>query len=527
MHFTTKHWGSTVLSLALAGCAEDAEDGAAADGGTTTGASSSGSANTTADTSGDGPTDDDSSSTGTSTGDAFDDVPRFEPGDCRVDVPEGVELECGDLIVAQDRLDPEAGTIALHVVRFLSANPEAAADPMVVLTGGPGQPMAGLVAGLPAPVVEILTAERDVIFYDQRGVGASLPALTCDGIDTSTDDPAEQLAAVAACRDDLVDRGIVLHAFRTVESADDLDDMRVALGVPALNVFGTSYGTRLGLEVLRRHPETTRSAVLDSQVPADLPWPVHVGANFDAALTAVFAACDGDDACSAAYPDLEAAFSGAVARFDAEPLMFPGGTLSGSDVVALLFQGMYDTTFIPVVPQVVETLRSGTTDEIEAILGEMGMRRGAPETTPGMHLAVLCNDVVRYLEAADAYATVTDAGLRPEVETWALQNLATYVDGCEGWPTVDSGPDFLEPVSSDVPTLLTGGEFDPVTPMVWSERVAETLSAAQVVAFATHGHGPLVESECGLSLLLGHIGDPSATLDAACAEDFSIEFVLR
>ncbi len=46
-----------------------------------------------------------------------------------------------------------------------------------------------------------------------------------------------------------------------------MDALRRALGVAQIDLLGASYGSLLGLTVLKNHPEGIRAAVLDSVVP--------------------------------------------------------------------------------------------------------------------------------------------------------------------------------------------------------------------------------------------------------------------
>ena len=51
----------------------------------------------------------------------------------------------------------------------------------------------------------------------------------------------------------------------------DLDAIREALGYPALNVYGVSYGSRVAQHYARRFPESTRTIIIDGVVPPQLP----------------------------------------------------------------------------------------------------------------------------------------------------------------------------------------------------------------------------------------------------------------
>lgn len=110
----------------------------------------------------------------------------------------------------------------------------------------------------------------DVIIVDQRGLGRSAPVLDCPFAASLPDSlflvPGQLVAAfrsqVAACAERWRAQGSEPTAYSTVESADDVDDLRGALGIPRIDVVAFSYGTRLALAVLQRHEPHVRRLVL-------------------------------------------------------------------------------------------------------------------------------------------------------------------------------------------------------------------------------------------------------------------------
>ena len=86
-----------------------------------------------------------------------------------------------------------------------------------------------------------------------------------------TDERAIATAAHTACRARLVEDGVELDAYDTPATVLDVEDLRTALGIDEWNLFGVSYGTTVALEVVRQHPESVRSVVLDSAYPTDVP----------------------------------------------------------------------------------------------------------------------------------------------------------------------------------------------------------------------------------------------------------------
>jgi pimeloyl-ACP methyl ester carboxylesterase len=63
-----------------------------------------------------------------------------------------------------------------------------------------------------------------------------------------------------------------LGAYTTVESSEDLESLRKALGVPRLNLWGISYGTHLGLAYLRRYADRVERAILAGVEGPDGTW---------------------------------------------------------------------------------------------------------------------------------------------------------------------------------------------------------------------------------------------------------------
>ena len=259
---------------------------------------------------------------------------QVEWGDCDVEVPDGVEIDCGTLTVPADRADPDAGTVrlAFGVVRTDADDPAEA--PVVYLSGGPGQ---GTLESVPQGFDQLyapLAGSRDVVLLDQRGTGLSEPSLACDEYTSwsrstlGSDLPAEELEAQAVqaleeCRQRLVDDGVDLADYDSAASAADVDDLREALGHDEWDLYGISYGTRLAQTAMRDHPDGIRSVVLDAAYPVDADLYAETPGNAVRAMDALFAACAADPWCATAYPDLGQRFWALVAELDATPRPSP------------------------------------------------------------------------------------------------------------------------------------------------------------------------------------------------------------
>ena len=92
--------------------------------------------------------------------------------------------------------------------------------------------------------------------------------------------------------------------YTTTVAADDLDDVRAALGYDRIDLYGTSYGGTLVQYYIRQHPEHVRVAVLDGATPLDVPVRERIAVNSQRALDLLLKRCEEDASCHSAFPDI-------------------------------------------------------------------------------------------------------------------------------------------------------------------------------------------------------------------------------
>ena len=213
-----------------------------------------------------------------------------------------VPARCATLRVAEDRSSANGRKLDLAIAWVPSTAKTPARDPVVMLAGGPGQ---SALEAFPTvyPAFREILRQRHVLLVDQRGAGRSNP-LTCPGtlndealrlLDTAGVDEARRLTA--DCLQEL-GPNVDVRAYTTSAYIADLEDVRRALGIAQFNLVGISYGTRVGLEYLRRHPASIRAVVLDSVVPPSLALGNEHAKNLEAAVDAQFARCTADPGCA-------------------------------------------------------------------------------------------------------------------------------------------------------------------------------------------------------------------------------------
>jgi len=345
-------------------------------------------------------------------------LPTFEQTGCdlpRVGADVEARLSCGAVRVPRDHGSPEAGTFRLSVVVIRSATQPPHNDPVIYISGGPGNPLT-IYAGPSG--TQAVCADRDLILVDQRGTGRSEPFLCPDharalpdtnfmiAADGNPDRQVQRHAAFMACRDEARAREIDLRDFGTRTTAEDLDGVRRALRIARWNVYGESYGTTVAMTLAALHPETVRSLVLDSIYPPD-PVPYWSEIVSDT-RNAFFALCAGDRACNANYPDLAETYRQTPAGSSSHPLMIPAPpplrhlgdqfrvTASGFEL--LIFQLLYFPTSYPTLPRIIRSIHDGRVRGLTPLLGSLYERPSSEMAAT--HAAVECRDRPPFPRAA-------------------------------------------------------------------------------------------------------------------------------
>jgi pimeloyl-ACP methyl ester carboxylesterase len=87
-------------------------------------------------------------------------------------------------------------------------------------------------------------------------------------------------------------------------------------------------------------------------------------------------------------------------------------------------------------------------------------------------------------------------------------------------------PEFLTPVSSDIPTMVVYGLNDTQTSSADARHAAETLSRSQVIEVPEAGHGAIIFSQCVKDIGMAFIERPEMAPDTACLASLKPKFVL-
>lgn len=423
------------------------------------------------------------------------------------------DLECGTLEVPRVRGEPDAGVTNIFVARQRSRSfPTGRA--VFQLAGGPGG-SAVTQSGLVPLLLGGLREDFDLIYVDQRGTGFS------GYLDCPEGGFPQDRAGNEACLRALGD----VRGLGSVEAAHDVDRVRRVLGYRSIALRGGSYGTRVGLEVLRQHGEVVEAAVLDGVDPPDADFFGWTLGKADVGIELLIDDCDADPACVAVSPDLGAdlhARKAALAEAP-RPISVGGAPDVEDDGLFVLALGylVEDSYWRHDVPRAVHAAIEGDHAPWNALLGDLfGVAiadradLSSSYVAPGLYLFVTCTESLPNAGGLDELRALAD-GLG-----WGDGHLLDVAEACAALdaPPIDAA--LLAPVTSEVPTLLLSGAADIQTPPEMAEHALETLSNARhvVVPHATHS---VMITPCGAELIEDFLRgdhDPAA-LDVACLDD--------
>lgn len=462
-------------------------------------------------------------------------VGDFEETPCEFDVgtdlitPDLLGFRCGLVTVPEQHSNPDGPTIRIPVAINAAGVPDPAPDPLFLAQGGPGGDAFGVFA-LTAPDSPA-GANRDIVIFNQRGTRYAEPDLQCEEdlavtIESLTmTDPDEVMAlsqqAVADCRARLLDEGINLDAYDSLENAADIDIIREALGYEQFNFYGVSYGTLLGLHLLELDPPSLRSVILDSVVATQINFATQTGSTENRAYDAYMGFCAEDPDCSAMYPDLEARLVALFDVLDASPAELSvtdsdtGETydalLTGEGLRGLVFQLFYIGDFYAVLPRVVSDLERGEVGFVEGIYSLIAFDRSF---SSGMYWSVFCSEETEF-----SAENISLSDLRPFIADDVEEGVDSLIEACAAWDVAPLPSSVNSPTVSDTPTLLLSGQFDPITPPSYAEIAAETLSTSYNFVNPYGAHGNVFNGDdCTDQILADFLDDPLTEPDASCLD---------
>lgn len=412
---------------------------------------------------------------------------------------QNVAGELGRLVVREKRSNPKTNLIELAFVRLKSTS-ATPGYPVVYLDGGPGSSAINI-ARVPDYMRAFMKLREagDVILLDQRGIGRSKPNLTRLSSEALPLDVfADNDVALRAFRDRAVaaatyfrNEGVDIQAYNTIESANDVDDLRKALGAEKLNLVGFSYGTHLGLACIRYHGANLNRVVLIGTEGPDhtnkLPSTSDVSLNRLAKLAAAAPELEGK------VPDLVGMLREVFARFEKQPVTVqitdqrtkkPVEVKVGKGGLQfLIMRDLGDTNDLPIFPAWFYTMHQGDYSILSRFVERRYNQFGA-----GISLMTVVMD------ASSGTTKERTAKINEEAKTALLGHMVNFpfpgVDEAVGNP--DLGDKYRSPIQTSVPTLFISGTLDNNTPPFQADEVRKKFQRSTHLVVENAGHESMV-----------------------------------
>jgi pimeloyl-ACP methyl ester carboxylesterase len=411
------------------------------------------------------------------------------------DLEPGQVVECATITVPLDYDRPRGEQIEIGLARRQATNPDEKIGTILMDPGGPGGSGVDYVMST-NPLTPAAAERFDIVGFDPRGVNTSTEVLCGEdalvdvwsiGVPTDEDSFEALEEANAALTEDCRERtGKLFDHVSNLETVEDMERIRRALGEGRLNYLGYSYGTIMGQQYAEEYPHRIRTMVLDGNMDHSLesPWEfmstetAPLEENFiafaDWCESAPECALHGEDVASV-YADLKAAARAGelVDPYTGEPLDFP--TLTGAYTFSVNFPQFWS----PVAADY-KAMRDG-----EQLAGVRAYQEEVE--VPALSYPAWCQDFNFAVEDYEELAALTGklAEAYPNVE-WTPYN--DYVVQCVGSGIEQTNEaDELDIRRSAPPLVFIGNLHDYATVYEWSE-VSSEQADGHLVTYEGFGH---------------------------------------
>lgn len=380
-----------------------------------------------------------------------------------------VESELGHLKVPENRTHSKSKQIELTFVRFRCTGSKPGA-PIVFLAGGPGN--SGINAAKSRSRFPLFMAMRefgDVIALDQRGTGMTVPALGCDYslTDFPLDVPPTRELLIQKTREKSSlcvafwkEKGVDLSGYNTIESAKDVEDLRIALQTPKLILWSLSYGTHLALAAIKLFPERIEKAILAGTEGLDQT--LKLPSDNEKMLRKINAFIKTDKAVQAKVPDLIVLIKKVLAQLDKKPVNVIVKDPDNDKSV--------NVTVSKFVMQYVTAMGMGTGDMFAYPMFYYQASKGNYKPVAEYWYDNLKSGIGSAMSFMMDCSSGASAGRLKKIKQQTGETLLgnesnlVYPEVCDVWGSPDLGIEFRNTPVSSTPILFISGTLDGRTP---------------------------------------------------------------
>jgi pimeloyl-ACP methyl ester carboxylesterase len=404
-------------------------------------------------------------------------------------------LVCDGMLVPVDH-DGGGSTATIWIVYATHRAVGVPVGTLAIAVGGPGESGLDDAVGIVDTLDPDLVRKYDLLFFDQRGVGAS-EGRDCPKAGQAYDAavPAEDSArtfADACVREAGVDPSTVAR-YSTHQAAEDLDSIRDRLGIDHLALYGESYGTELVQAYAASHPDRVSALILDGAVDltrsANSFW-ADAAKGFAQVLNDTLDACTADATCRHDVADPQSAYDLALRAFgQANDLDFADrdGVVRPHHIDPAEFESAVDSLlYDPVGRMLIQraVAAASRNDFVPAarLIDALGAGENGGVSSFAYH-AVTCADY-RVSPSADPhdFAAVQQAGAAAGVPDLRTDEVYSSQYPCLFWPYQPADGARPKPITTTpFPVFVLGAADDPITPVDQARSIAGRLSDGYLI----------------------------------------------
>ncbi len=437
-------------------------------------------------------------------------------------LPEREDVIPGAILVPENHNDPDSNKIQITYVVLKAKDTTSSAYPMIFFAGGPGG--SALSPGLVNFILEHpFTEERDVILFDQRGIGYSspLPDMSSDVFNILAKDANEEeelelmTAMMYDYKNKCVEQDISPQFYNTMQNAKDVGMLFKHLGYGKYNLFGGSYGTRLARVVQDVFPEYVHSSILDSPSPLTGDFLALRLKNYSMALQRIIDYCKNNPDCESKYPELKADYYKAISILKKKPIKVTMNDsldvfVNAQDGIYLLRRLLYQNNSREKAPELIKAFIKGNETPIKEILEFEYKIIGMVN----MSMLLSVEKYEKFNPANTALKIEENYNKLPLIPV-KMGFFDSFYQAGRHWHTGNLPLNERTFMDSDLPTLIYVNRYDPVTPPENGNIFKENLNNGTLLILDEGGHTS-GNPKCKDQVPIDFMNNANKELDLSC-----------
>jgi pimeloyl-ACP methyl ester carboxylesterase len=403
---------------------------------------------------------------------------------------------CASYQVPVDYNHIDSNTFTLQVLKHPANTPTKKIGTLILNPGGPGGSGVDYAYNADTDVSKSIENVYDLVGFDPRGVNLIQPIrclndkqeddfLSNNGTVQSQADLSGAIASsqmiAKACAQAAGNR---LGHYSTLETAKDMEILRILLHEPLLNYLGKSYGTYLGTLYAALYPLTTGKIVLDGAVDPNVPirdQNLVQAVGFDSALKSFISASS-----TISLKNIQ----DFLRKSRTKPLQnMHGRSLTESLVITSIAASLYDPEqgWPELTKSLTEAFNGNNPTGLFALADSYNERDDAG------HYVSNQTDIAEVISCLDFSDTRSIAALQKDAPnfTKAAPIFGPYLAysglPCHFWKASAVTPPLMRNLKTN-PLLIIGTTRDPATPYQWAQGLRKDFLNSTLITLNGDGH---------------------------------------